>query len=248
MKKLLLMSLLVSIATYGEDFQIQTVGTAGKYYDTFYKADKKIVPVPLVNLNYKRFFLNGVKAGFTLYEETGFKVSAVIDPLGGYFDGFAVKSKDMDRGYDKIADRDSQVMYGLNIDFDFSENVFGNINYMFGKEGDKGEAYLTYIGYVTDRLIVLPSIGAKYYSDDFVNYYVGVTKKEVSLNDKIEKEYKGNNSFSLGASITAEYSVTEQFIMSVFAGYEYFDDKISDSPLIEKNNQFYYGVGFRYSF
>lgn len=139
-------------------------------------------------------------------------------------------------------------MYGLNLDFNLSENVFGNINYMFGEEGDKGEAYLTYVGYITDRLVILPSISAKYYSDDFVDYYVGVTKKEVLENEKIKKEYKGDNSFSLGASITAEYSITEQFIVSVFTGYEYFDEKISDSPLVDKDNQVYYGVGFRYSF
>lgn len=248
MKKLLLISLLISAVVYGEDFQVQTIGVAGKYYKSFYKSDEKIIPVPLINLNYNRLFLNGVKAGFTLYAEEGFKFSAIIDPLGGYFDGFTVKAKDMDKGYDKIEDRNSQFMYGLNLDFNFSENVFGNINYMFGEEGDKGEAYLTYVGYVTDRFVILPSISAKYYSDDFVNYYAGVTKKEVSLNDKIEKEYKGNNSFSLGASVTVEYSMTEQFIISAFTGYEYFDDKISNSPIVDKNNQFYYGVGFRYSF
>lgn len=248
MKKLLLMGFLISAAVYGEDFQVQTIGVAGKYYQSFYKSDEKIIPVPLINLNYNRFFLNGVKAGFTLYEEEDFKFSAIIDPLGGYFDGFTVKAKDMDKGYEKIEDRDSKFMYGLNLDFNLSENVFGNINYMFGEEGDKGEAYLTYVGYITDRLVILPSISAKYYSDDFVDYYVGVTKKEVLENEKIKKEYKGDNSFSLGASITAEYSITEQFIVSAFTGYEYFDEKISDSPLVDKDNQVYYGVGFRYSF
>ena len=73
-------------------------------------------------------------------------------------------------------------------------------------------------------------------------------KRSFRKNEKIKKEYKGDNSFSLGASITAEYSITEQFIVSVFTGYEYFDEKISDSPLVDKDNQVYYGVGFRYSF
>ena len=248
MKKLILMGFIISTISYAEDFQVQTVGIAGKYYNTIYKANKDIIPVPLINLNYNRFSLNGVKPGFTLYEEEGFRFSAILDPLGGYFEGLTIKSKDMDKGLEYIEDRDSQFMYGLNIDFELSENVFGNINYMFSKEGDKGEAYITYVGYLTDRLVILPTISAKYYSHDFVNYYFGVTQKEVNLNKKLDKTYQGNNSFNLGVSITAEYSITEQCIISTFAGYEYFDEEITNSPLLDKESQTYYGIGFRYSF
>lgn len=248
MKKILLVGFLISVLTYADDFQVQTVGIGAKYYNTMYKGDNKIIPIPLINLKYNRFSLNGVRPNFTLYEESGFKFSAILDPLGGYFDGFTIKGKDMNNGFNNIDNRDSQIMYGLNMEFEFSENVFGNINYMFSKEGDRGEAYITYVDYLTDRLVILPTISAKYYSNDLVDYYFGVTKKEAELNKNIEKPYNGNNSFSIGASITAEYSITEQCMVSIFTGYEYFDKEISNSPLIDKEEQIYYGIGFRYSF
>lgn len=36
--------------------------------------------------------------------------------------------------------------------------------------------------------------------------------------------------------------------MSFFAGYDYFDKEITDSPLVDKDGQIYYGAGFRFSF
>lgn len=249
MKKIfLIVGILLATTSFAEEYQIQTIGVAGRYNDSIYKSDKEIIPMPLINLNYNRFFIKGFKPGFVLYQEPSFKFSVIVDPLGGYFDGWAVDGKDMDKGYENIEDRDSQFMYGLDIDFDFSENVLGNINYMFGEDGSRGEISMTYVQYLTDRIVVLPTLNARYYSSDYVDYYVGVSEKEVMTNSKLDKEYEGKDSFSVGVSLTTEISLTEQFIMSFFAGYDYFDKEITDSPLVDKDGQIYYGTGFRFSF
>ena len=244
--RILLMFLTLSAIAAAEG--IQTVGVAGNYSTSIYKGKNQIRPLPLVNLNYNRFFIKGLKPGFTLYEEPQFKVNAIIEPLGGYFDGWTVKGSNMDNGYDEIDTRKTQFMYGLDIDFEFSEEVIGNINYLFGSKGSKGELSLTYIIPVSERLVILPSAGVKYYQSKWVDYYTGVSSEEVSKNTKIDKTYKGKDSFSASASITVEYAVTEQLSANTFVGVECFGDKISDSPIVKDNHRVYGGIGIRYSF
>lgn len=244
--RILLMFLALSAIVTAEG--IQTVGVAGNYSTSIYKGKNQIRPLPLVNLNYNRFFIKGLKPGFTLYEEPQFKVNALIDPLAGYFDGWTIKGSDMDNGYDELDTRKSQFMYGLDVDFEFSEEVIGNINYLFGSKGSKGELSLTYIIPVNERLVILPSAGVKYYQSKWVDYYTGVSSEEVSKNTKIDKTYKGKDSFSASASLTVEYAVTEQLSANTFVGVEYFGDKISDSPIVKDNHRVYGGIGVRYSF
>lgn len=245
--KILLMLLALStVATAAEG--IQTVGVAGNYSASIYKGKNQIRPLPLVNLNYNRFFIKGLKTGLTLYEEPQFKVNAIIDPLAGYFDGWSVKGSDMDNGYDEIDSRKTQFMYGLDVDFEFSDELIGNMNYLWGKHGGKGELGLTYIIPVNERLVILPSANIKYYQSKWVDYYTGVSKNEVSKNAKIGKSHKGSDSFSAGASVTVEYAVTEQLSANTFVGVEYLGDKISDSPIVKDNHRVYGGIGIRYSF
>lgn len=244
--RILLIFLTLSAVATAEG--IQTAGVAGNYSTSLYKGKNQIRPLPLVNLNYNRFFIKGLKTGFTLYEEPQFKVNAIIDPLAGYFDGWSVKGSDMDNGYDEIDSRKTQFMYGLDVDFEFSEELIGNINYLFGSKGSKGELSLTYIIPVSERLVILPSANIKYYQSKWVDYYTGVSKNEVSKNTKIDKTHKGKDSFSAGISVTVEYAVTEQLSASTFVGFEYLGDKISDSPIVKDNHRVYGGIGVRYSF
>lgn len=246
-KRILLIFLALSAVAVAAE-GIQTVGVAGNYSTSMYRGKNQIRPLPLVNLNYNRFFIKGLKPGFTLYEEPQFKVNALIDPLGGYFDGWTIKGSDMDKGYDEIDTRKSQFMYGLDVDFEFSEELIGNINYLFGSKGSKGELSLTYIIPVSERLVILPSANVKYYQSKWVDYYTGVSKEEVNKNTKIDKTHKGSDSFSVGASITVEYAVTEQLSANTFVGVEYFGDKISDSPIVKDSHRVYGGIGVRYSF
>lgn len=248
MKKILFGMVLVGTTALAVN-EVQTVGIAASYTNTMYQSKNKVIPLPLINLNYERFFIKGLKPGFKLYEEPDFTFSAIIDPLAGYLDGWSIKGSDMKDGYKNIEDRDFHTMYGLEASYNFTENTFGTLNYMWGgSKGSKGEFAITNINYLTDRLVFMPSINIKYYDSKFMNYHVGVSKKEVLNNSKIDKEYNTNDSFTAGISLTFEYAATEQTTINIFTGYDYFDDKIADSPIVGKDHQIFGGIGLRYSF
>ena len=247
MNKVLLGMVLVGTTTLAVN-EVQTVGVAASYTNTMYKAENQFVPIPLINLSYERFFIRGLKPGFKIYEEPEFNFSIIVDPLAGYFDGWYINGSDMKEGYKNIDNRDYQFMYGLEANYNFTDDIFGTLGYMWGSDGSKGELAITHVKYLTDRLVFMPSFSLKYYDNKFVDYYVGVTKEEALKNSKIDREYNTNDSFTAGITITFEYAATEQTTISVFGGYDYFDDKIADSPIVDKNGQFYGGIGLRYSF
>lgn len=242
MKKFIgIIAILSSVLAYGE---VQTVGLSGLYSNSFYKSKNEISPLPLLNITYKSFYIREMNIGYELYTEPEFKVSTFIEP----FAGWKIKSKDMENGLKNISNRNYQIMGGFALDFDFSEDILGNINYSFGKKGSKGELSLTKIYPIGDRIIIMPTISFKYYQKDYLNKYVGITSNEVATNYSLNKKYSTTDSFSTGASITTEINITEQTIATVFIGIEYYDNKISNSPIVRSNIQMYGGIGVRYSF
>lgn len=226
----------------------ETVGLAASYNTTMYKSDGKLIPVPLINLNYKNLFLRGLKPGFKIYQEPEYEFSIILDPLGGYFDGWAVNGSDLKSGYDNISDRKIQFMYGLEMKSNFHENLESRLSYLWGDKGSKGELSFTYIGQVNDRLMLMPQVNIKYYNNKFVDYYISTDEDDVKNNSKINDVYRTNDSFTVGVSLTAEYAITEQATLNTFIGYDYFDKKIKNSPIVDKSGQIYGGIGIRYSF
>lgn len=246
MKKYLLLGIL-AISSLTMANEVQSIGVATTFSNSIYRAKDQIRPLPLVNLSYDRFFINGGTVGIKAYEEDGFSWSVIGEPLGGYFEGWSISNSDMDKGYN-IKDRKSQLMGGLSMNFDFTEDTVGNINYIWGEHGSKGEINLSKIIYINDRVAILPTLSFKYYDKEFLNYYVGVSQEEAIRSPKINKSYSTSASFSAGANIAIETNITEQLVINTFVGVEYFDDKISDSPIVRSNNQIYGGIGIRYTF
>ena len=243
MKKILLLIItLISSTTFST---IKTVGVAGSF-SKVHNSKASIRPLPLINLSYNDFFINGSILGYDLYKEPNFKVSLILDPLAGYFNGFSVKGSDI-KNYKNINDRESTFMGGLSLSTNLTDTTFMNLKYNWGGEGGKGSLGITKLFIINDRLAILPSLKGNYYEAKYSNYYFGVDEKEASSNSKL-KTYNSTDSFSVDANVTVEFNITEQIILTSFLGYEYFSDKISDSPLVGENAQLYYGLGFRYSF
>ena len=247
MKKIILgLMVLISSLSFANE-EIQTIGIAPLYSKSMYKADNEVRFLPLVNLNYKDFYMKDLTFGYNLYQEDDFKFSLMIDPLSGYVEGWTKKGSDFKNGYD-MDDRDTQFMGGLALEFSFTDDIIGDFNYTFGEYGSKGELGITKIWWINDRVTILPSASFKYYSKDFLNHYVGVSEKETRESFKIDQRYSPNDSFSVGLNVAVEISITEQLVATTFIGMEYYDNEINDSPIIDDETQIYGGIGFRYSF
>lgn len=250
MKKILMCSFIFSILGFANKERIQTIGISANYIDSFYKGKSEVRPLPLLNLRLGRITLKGpLEVGFIIYEEARFSISLIGNPLSGYFDGWAVKASKMNDGYKNIKNRDPQLMGGLGIDFSFDEDytLIGNAYYTIGSNGSCGAFNLSKIFIPHERVSFIPSISLKIKDKKYVDYFTGVTEKEVQKNSGIDKSHKGKMSLGVGTNLTCEVSLTENIAVNTFVGAEYID-KIKDSPIVDKNHQIYGGIGFRVTF
>ena len=113
MKKTLFIFLLISVLA---EANTQTMGVGVYYKNPVYHSKNQINALPIINLEYNRFYLKGYKPGFILYKEPDFNFSAIVDPIGGYSD-FAIRKSQFKDGYKNLESRNTQVMGGLALDF-----------------------------------------------------------------------------------------------------------------------------------
>lgn len=223
-----------------------TIGLAGMYKEPLYHSKNRVTLLPIIQIQYKNFYLKNYKVGFYFHQEPSFQASILINPLGGYTD-FAIKKSNLKEGYQNISKRGTQCMGGLAVDFQMDKRTIGHGEYMFGHYGSTGEIKMNQVYKLHDRITFLPGVSFRYYDTKYMNHYIGISKEEVAKNEKINQSYHGKDTISGGVNATVEIALTEQVSCNIFAGVEKYS-QIKKSDLIQKDHQVYGGVGFRMSF
>ena len=118
-KKLLIFLLGVSVLA---EANTQTIGVGAYYKNSVYHSKNQVNALPIINLEYNRFYLKGYKPGFIFYKESDFNFSAIVDPIGGYSD-FAIRKSQFKDGYKNLESRNTQVMGGIALDFKIDKNI-----------------------------------------------------------------------------------------------------------------------------
>ncbi|MGF6905834.1 MipA/OmpV family protein [Fusobacterium sp. PH5-44] len=245
MKKLLITSLLLANMTsllLAETKKLSIgVGLVGSI-NKLYRADKEVMPIPMINARYNRIYLNGIDIGLDIikYEKLALSIFADL------FDGYSIKGKDMDRGYKSIVKRKSQVSGGVKITYDIDPTFQGSASINGGEHGAKANLKLSKIFPITEKLYLVASISGNYYSNDYSDYYWGIDKDE--LGGKITKTFTPNDIYSIKIDIATEYYMTQNFSVISFISSEKFSSEIKKSPIIENSYMINAGVGMKYHF
>ncbi|WP_297598760.1 MipA/OmpV family protein [uncultured Cetobacterium sp.] len=246
MKKIILGLVALSMATTTLAENRYGVGLGIGVSDSVYKgADDESYPMPLLDINYGDLYIKGITLGYKLYQNDLMVTSIFVNPLAG----FAVDGADLAKGYDNIDDRKFQTMAGVRVD---SHPIFYGVRLgalaQFGKHGAEAKlgAFRPYS--VTDRLILVPAVHVKGYTQDYTDYYFGVTAEERDKNRNIKEEYTADAGYSVGATLTADYKLNDRMALMMFVGVEKFSDEIADSPIVEDNTLFLVGAGAKYFF
>ncbi|WP_319202531.1 MipA/OmpV family protein [uncultured Ilyobacter sp.] len=216
------------------------IGTSpykGVDYDDFF--------VPYFDITYNDFYLRGVELGYNMYQEDAFALSLFANPMGGY----KVDASDLSSGYDNIDDRDYQIEGGIKMVYDTSwyDLKLGGFASL-GEEGGSLGAFAFKSYFLTDRFTIIPKVYIKYLSEEYTDYYFGVTQTEANRNSKISSSYSPEQSYTFGIDLGAEYIVTEHLSLIGFFGMEKLSEEICDSPIVEEDILYKVGVGAKYTF
>ena len=148
----------------------QTIGVGAYYKNSVYHSKNQVNALPIINLEYNRFYLKGYKPGFTFYKESDLNFSVIVYPIGGYSD-FAIKKSQFKDGYKNLDSRNTQIMGGLALDFKIDKNIDGHSEVIFGNHGTKVNIKLNRAYKVNDRVTFIPAVTFNYYNSKYMDYW-----------------------------------------------------------------------------
>ncbi|NOU50845.1 MipA/OmpV family protein [Pseudoalteromonas sp. JBTF-M23] len=89
------------------------------------------------------------------------------------------------------------------------------------------------------------AIGVNLYSDDFTDYYFGITPEEQAANRPV---YSPQGAYNVVYEFHAEYPINEDWVFLTGWMSTWFSDEIYHSPIVRQNHQHKAKLGVRYVF
>jgi outer membrane protein len=196
---------------------------------------------PFVMYQGQNFYLRGPNFVYKFYDKDKLTIDAL---LSWRFDGYdADDSSDLD-GMD---DRDMTAELGASVSYKdgFGVTRFSFLNDIIGKHN----GYLLRLSYEKTfrrkNLTLTPSVGLKWQSENFVNYYYGVRSKESRPS---RPKYHPSDALNPFMSLRLTYKFNEQWDIFSSFQYQWLGNEISDSPIVDQCYQTSLIFGFMYGF
>ena len=88
--------------------------------------------------------------------------------------------------------------------------------------------------FIREPWVLTPSAGITWQSNNLTDYYYGVEWDEVTGS---RPYYSAGDAWNPFVSLTTQYYFTEKWSSLVMLSYEWLDNEISDSPIVNKQYQ-----------
>lgn len=212
-----------------------------EYRDT----DVRVMPFPFVRYEGERLHLDGLGGGVHVFKDGGHKISANV-----YYDAQSFDGSDSDDARMKrLDDRDSTVMAGLSYSFAsprygiFRVGASGDI--LGEHDGFRIDAGYTY-GFRLGGFFLMPGAGAIFSSGNYNDYYYGIGADESAASGL--PEYKAGTGVSPYAQLLVHYKIADNWNAFFLTRLTLMNDEVKDSPMVDGEVKFSFGVGASYSF
>jgi outer membrane protein len=204
--------------------------------------DAKYFPVPVLNMRYKRFFLQGIRGGFDYIQKD--KVTANVyaqvrfrglEPDDSPFlEGMTERKKSMDAGTEFI-------YKGRPVGF-----RIGAVSDVLGRSNGQEVSFLAISGVPLGKLgIVLVGFGPRWLSTNRVDYYYGVSEDEARPD---RPAYQGQDTWNLDLNVTTILNVSQKMSLFFLFNREGLGNGIKDSPLVDQSAAYSFVTSLTYKF
>ena len=206
-------------------------------------ANNSILPIPLVELYYKKFYVQGIQAGFHLFENGDF----VIDARAGIV--FAGLDPNDSPDLEGLTERKSSIEGGVVVDwtpgkFKLSASAYTDL--LGRSDGQQIGLDLSRAWTFNDyRWGLTPSIGFVWQSGNFVDYYVGVTPGEAAPG---RPAYEPGSAVNFRSSLFVYFMISHRVTAVGLLRVQRLDNEIYSSPIVDKQRAYFGLVGITYKF
>ena len=206
-------------------------------------ADNQTRVIPVLNLEYKRFYFSGIQAGFRLIESGRFSLDVIgRGQFAGYDEGDSVFLSGM-------AERRETIEAGLAASWELgafeleatvaadalgrSEGTQAGVELTWSKVFDRGRAGL------------FPGVGLIWQDADFVDYYAGVRPQETRPG---RPAFEGGSALNVGAGLRGFLKVADRARLVGLVRVERLAGEYDESPLIDSRWGYFGLVGLAWEF
>lgn len=209
------------------------------------KYDMKVTPFPVISYKGEDFWVNGLGAGYYLFNSVEDKVSII-----SYYDPIQFKHEDSDdKKMRQLTTRKGTMMSGLS--YVHKTQQYGSLrvaltgDVLSNSNGITVDAAWLY-RYATGSLAITPALGIKLDNGNQNDYYYGISKYE-SRRSGMER-YDPDASISPYAELSIGYDFSGNWNLYGVGRWTRLSDEITDSPMIENSWDSILSVGVTYSF
>lgn len=204
------------------------LGLSGEIYEGY---DRRVIPLPILGYRGDNFEVLGPFASYDAYSANDVDFMLKLAPR---FQGFDDGDSDIFIGMDE---RDFSMDAGFGVGYE-RNNWKTDISAMFDIFGkSKGHEISAKVGKVMryGPVFFEPNAQVSYVDEKHVDYYYGVRAHEVTED---RAAYQGSSAvnYSLGFSVSTPI-LFDGFTMLAL-DYTWYDDSITDSPLVDQDTNF----------
>jgi outer membrane protein len=206
-------------------------------------ADNSITPIPLIEVYYKKLYVQGIQAGYHFVDNESFTFDARV---GFVFAGLDPDDSPALAGMTK---RDPTVEGGLVFDWKpgkFKISTFALTDLLGRSDGQQAGIDVsrtwTFGRY---RWGLTPSIGAVWQSDDYVDYYYGVSPEEARPG---RPPFDGQSAVNFESSLLGFYRISQRVTLVALVQIQRLDNEIADSPIVDDKRSYFGLIGATYQF
>lgn len=205
--------------------------------------DNKITPIPLIELTYKDWYVQGIQAGYHFINTDKFTLDARI---GFVFAGLDPDDSPELEGMNK---KDSSVEAGFVFvwkpgKYRLSTSIYTDV---LGVSNGQQAATDFSRMWIFNRFIwgIQPSVGIVWQSSNMVDYYSGVTPEEARPGRPV---FIGHSAVNFRASLLGFFHFSRRIRLTALVRVQRLDDEISESPIIDESRGVFALVGVTYRF
>ena len=222
-----------------------SVGIGAHVWDTGYRSvDAETYPVPAFWLESEHFYVKGFEAGAYLFKTDRQRLRLGLSYMPLSFDA----SDSDDRRMKRLDDRDASVF--ANVGYSLITD-YGTLNVELGADvsgkSDGMQGNVSFLKrFAFGEFGITPQIGAVWTSENFNNYYYGISRAE-SKHTGLSR-YDANSGVSPYVRLVADWQVTDRISLYAEGSVRALSEEIKDSPMMEDDIMYGFGCGVSYRF
>ncbi len=203
--------------------------------------DSKVYPVPIFGYEGERLYLRGISGGYRLFKRGGWSIGPMLRPR---FEGYSSGDSSALAG---MGSRNLTLDGGVDLSLRTKWGLFGVqfvTDLLGAHDGQELEASYTamfpYAGFD-----FIPSVALRWHSDNLLDYYYGVTTSEARAG---RPAYAPDDTISPAIRLAVRRELSSHWGLLLGFQYEWLDNEISDSPIVDDDTTLSLLLGATYTF